>query len=123
MEHKNILSYIAKDIQKTCERLGIYAEFTPKSEKLIESSDFKVQPSIFESIHIEVNLYLETDEDDDTIDITACLRYRYTHWDGGENGCSLGSMEYHMLKSNYNNDRAYLDSSLCLIEKSRGLTI
>lgn len=52
MEHKNILSYIAKDIQKTCERLGIYAQFTPKDEKHIVSSDFKMEPAIFKSIHV-----------------------------------------------------------------------
>lgn len=62
MEHINILSYIAKDIQKTCERLGIYAEFTPRSEKLIESSDFKMEPAIFKSIHVEADLHIHPSE-------------------------------------------------------------
>ena len=125
MKHKNILSYIAKDIQKQCERLGIYAEFTPTDdEKRIVSSDFKMQPAIFESIHVEGLVYIESDDDrDDLVVFTVSLSYRYTHWDGGENGCRIGYADYQMLKSNYDKDKAYLDDRFCLIEKLRGISL
>lgn len=128
MEHKNILSYIAKDIQKTCERLGIYAEFTPKDEKRIESSDFKMQPAIFKSIHVNADVRIhksEVSEEDDVLDIDVSLHYRYYHWDGGENGCDIGWIKYQIQQSNFNKDKVYIDNLkiLCTIKKWRGLTI
>lgn len=128
MEHKNILSYIAKDIQNTCERLGIYAEFTPKDEKHIVSSDFKMQPAIFKSIHVEVSVNVhpsEFDGEDDILDIDVSIYYRYYHWEGGENGESLGWCKYKIQKSYYDQDKVFVDNfeQLCLIRKWRGITI
>lgn len=128
MEHINILSYIAKDIQKTCERLGIYAEFAPKDEKHIVSSDFKVQPAIFKNIFVQANVNIKlstTQGEDDILDIDVSLHYRYTEWDGGENGSRIGWMKYQIQKSRFEKDEVYMDNSdcFCNIKKWRGLTI
>lgn len=128
MEHKNILSYIAKDIQKTCERLGIYAEFTPKDEKHIVSSDFKMEPAIFKSIHVEADLHIHPSEvsgEDDVLDIDVSLHYRYYHWEGGENGCNIGWMKYQIQQAFFNKDKVYIDNfeSLCTIKRWRGIEL
>lgn len=128
MEHINILSYIAKDIQKTCERLGIYAEFTPRSEKLIESSDFKIQPAIFKKIFVQANINTKpstTQGEDDVLDINVSLNYRYNEWDGGENGGRIGWMKYQVQKSHFEKDEVYMDGldCFCNIKKWRGIEL
>lgn len=129
MKHKNILSYIAKDIQKQCERLGIYAEFTPMDdEKRIVSSDFKMQPAIFKSIHVEVNLYIRKSEisvQDDILDINVSLSYRYSLWEGGSNGFNLGWAMYQIQQTNFENDIVFIDKveKLCTIKKWRGISL
>lgn len=128
MEHQNILSYIAKDIQKTCERLGIYAEFILMDEKHIVSSDFKMQPAIFKSIHVEADLHIypsEVSGEDDVLDIDVSLHYRYYHWEGGENGCNIGWMKYQIQQAHFNKDKVYIDNfeSLCTIKRWRGVEL
>lgn len=128
MEHKNILSYIAKDIQKTCERLGIYAEFIPMDEKRIVSSDFKMQPAIFKSIHVEADLHIHPSEvsgEDDVLDIDVSLYYRYYPWEGGENGCNIGWTKYQIQQAHFDKNKVYIDNfeSLCTIKRWRGIEL
>lgn len=124
MKHQNIVSFIAKDIQKTCEKLGIYADFKQTGDKVIESDCFRLQPAIYKDIFVRVDLYVNQDtEYEEDMVITCNLRYRYTMWDGGMNGCNLGQIDYRVQKENWDDDRVYLDDGYSLVNKQKGLVI
>lgn len=124
MKHQNIVSFIAKDIQKTCEKLGIYADFKQTGSTTIDSDCFHVQPAIFKSVHVHACLYVNQDtEYEEDMVITVCLRYAYENWEGEEDYINLGQIDYRVQKVNWDNDLVYLDDDYCLVNKEKGLMI
>lgn len=120
------MQYIAKDVQLTMKRLGVNADFTPSEEDgktFINSTDFDMQPMIFQSIRVKGRVHIERYET--STEISVYLKYEYRDWNNGENGTSIGSMEYRMRKDDYDNDVTLIDGicGFSAIEKKKGLTI
>lgn len=102
MEQK-VLDYIAKDVQVQCNRLGINAEFSLETRKdyrnedymVIKSTDFQMMPMIFHDIHVEGVVTIEPCAKNDKYDDCIIrLGYKWNHFDGGSNGCEIGTVHY-----------------------------
>lgn len=95
---KEVLEYIASDIQCSVARLGINTtvEFSLKKDRLeMSSTTFQTMPMIFKSIYLWGNVWLEDDKEHDGYTrFTLRIYYGYRHWDGGSNACSLGTVYY-----------------------------
>jgi len=88
-----VKTFIENKCQSIVSRLGINTQFTIEEKGFeITSTPFKTMPVIFEKINLEGVLYYDNKEHYSAI--TVCLSYKYTHFDGGRNGCKLGNITF-----------------------------
>ena len=126
----DILDYITNDIQQTCRRLGVNAEFFTKNEKdyrgdeysIVKSAYFQMMPMIFKDIHVEGELYMrDMPNNDEYYEVWARLDYKYTHFNGGTNGCELGTVVYRVRKDYDGKDKIFGIETY--VEKVRSIEI
>ena len=121
---KDVLEYIASDIQKSVSRLGINTtvSFSLNKDKLeMSSTPFQTMPMIFKSVYLWGRVLVDEEHGAYTT-FTVMIYYGYKHWDGGNNACALGTVQY-----NIDNKMPAGFSEYCTpniyIKKSRGIEI
>lgn len=128
---KEILEYMADDVKFQLFRLGINVskvEFTKttdyKGDRYLKlmTTPFPMTPIIFKEIHIEGGkVNVEEGENGRYTDVSFTLHFRYTHFDNGTNGCTLGSCEYHILP--YNKEDLSWRPVFDIVRKIHGITL
>ena len=120
------LKYILNDIELSCRRLGINAQFSLNEDKdykgklyeKIVSNSFQTMPMLFKEVHIEGEIMAV--DSDGVIKVVINLEYRYQTFNDGYFGCSLGRIIYNIDKS-YNGKRA--DMASMYIDKEKSINI
>lgn len=88
-----VRTFIENKCKQIVSRLGIDTQFTmSEGGFVITSTPFKTMPVIFSKINLFGNLYY--DKQKEYTDIKVCLNYDYNHFDGGRNGCKLGTITF-----------------------------
>lgn len=93
---QDVLEYIARNIEQSMLRLGIDTKISfslNKQDKLhMEGTQFRTMPMLFKSIWLDGNVWVE--EEDGRTKLGVRIYYSFDLWDGGYNGCLLGTVEY-----------------------------
>lgn len=87
-----VIDFILDDLNTSLSRLGINTTLH-YYEGHIMSDSFQTMPVIFKELNLEGSMTV-TDENEKYVDICVRLDYRWKHFDGGHNGCSLGCVYY-----------------------------
>lgn len=126
----DIRNYIAYDVQVMLKRLGIKTvvgyniarDYRGRDYLKIVTTSFDTMPVMFKEIHIESSeIIVEKSKDVKYTDVKFRLDFRYTHWDNGTNGCTLGSCEYHILP--YNKEDLGWRELDHIVRKIHGITL
>ena len=103
----NVLNYIVKDINLSVARLGINTQLSVVTDEdyagreylKVESTPFQTMPVLFRAINIEGSVYVhQSKTDEEIIEVIVALDYRYTFFNGGSNGHTLGNFKYEVDK-------------------------
>lgn len=106
--HPLIIGYICRKIEQSLYRLGINTTVTAETRKdyagnpflYFQSQPFTTTPAIFKTIFVKGAAFklFETEHGDSWLTLPVTLGYYYEHWEGGENGCNLGTMNFRIAK-------------------------
>ena len=129
---KQVLDFIAKDIQAQCMRLGINAQFSTEVSTNrwgddvfeIKSTQFNTTPMIFKSIYVGSQVWICPVEDHANITkITVRLTYQYNLFDGGSNGTDLGTVEYAINTEDLEKTNVSEESLPWMVRKLHGIEL
>ena len=129
---KQVLDFIAKDIQAQCMRLGINAQFSTEVSTNrwgddvfeIKSTQFNTTPMIFKSIYVGSRVWICPVEDHANITkITVRLTYQYNLFDGGSNGTDLGTVEYAINTEDLEKTNVSEESLQWMVRKLHGIEL
>lgn len=129
---KQVLDFIAKDIQAQCMRLGINAQFSTEVSTNrcgdevfeIKSTEFNTTPVIFKSIYVGSRVWISPVEDHaDITKITVRLTYWYNLFDGGSNGTDLGTVEYAINTEDLEKTNVIEKSLQWMVRKLHGIEL
>lgn len=134
--HPLMISFICKKIEQSLYRLGINTTITAetrtdyKGEPFLyfQSQPFPTTPAIFKTIFVKgtADKLFASELRGDWLILPVFLGYQYEHWDGGENGCNLGTMTFRIAKdfpANMVDDPNSLNGPSYYVKAHKGLAI
>lgn len=106
--HPLMINFICKRIEQSLYRIGINTTVTAETRKdykgepflYFQSQPFRTTPAIFKTIFVKgtADKLFAAEHIDNWLLLPIYLDYQYEHWDGGENGCNLGTMTFRVAK-------------------------
>lgn len=131
--NKSVLDYIAKEINLSVSRLGINTQlsivevldYAGRPLLKMVGTPFQTMPVIFREINIEGFIRVRpSSSDEQVMEVNVPLEYRYTTFDDGQNGHTLGSFTFEIDKEIWDTWDGHRDSFIRYgIRKVAGLIL